>query len=58
MIALLRPSNGSLNDVYAEHEQLLGALNWRDADAALRGRADHLGDAEGDLMTTMARNPS
>jgi len=36
-IALLRPSNGSLNDLYAEHEQLLGALNWREADAALRG---------------------
>jgi hypothetical protein len=36
MIALLRPSNGSLNDLYAEHEKLLGALNWRDADAAPR----------------------
>jgi DNA-binding GntR family transcriptional regulator len=57
MIALLRSSNGSLNDLYAEHEELLGALNWRDADAALRGRAGHLGDAVGDLMTTMTRNP-
>ena len=38
--------------------KLLGALNWRDADAALRHRADHLGDAEADLMTTMARKPS
>jgi DNA-binding GntR family transcriptional regulator len=58
MIALLRPSYGLLNDLYAEHEEWLGALNWRDADAALRRRADHLGDAEADLMTTMARKPS
>jgi DNA-binding GntR family transcriptional regulator len=58
MIALLPPSYGSLKDLYAEHEALLGALNWRDADAALRRRADHLGDAEADLMTTMARKPS
>jgi DNA-binding GntR family transcriptional regulator len=58
MIALLPPSYGSLKDLYAEHEALLGALNWRDADAAPRRRADHLGDAEADLMTTMARKPS
>lgn len=44
MIALLRPSYGLLNDVYAEHEELLGALNWRDADTALPRRAEHLGE--------------
>jgi hypothetical protein len=47
-----------LNDLYAEQEELLGGQNWRDADAALRCRADHLSDAEADLMTTMARKPS
>jgi hypothetical protein len=44
--------------LYAVHEELLGGLNWCDADAALRRRADHLGDAEVDLMTTMARKAS
>jgi hypothetical protein len=58
MVALLRTSYGSLNDLYAVHEELLGGLNWRDADAALRRRADHLGDAEADLMSRMARKPS
>jgi hypothetical protein len=58
MVALLRASYGSLNDLYAVHEELLGGLNWCDADAALRRRADHLGDAEVDLMTTMARKAS
>jgi hypothetical protein len=58
MIALLRPSYGLLNDVYAEQDELLGGQNWRDADAVLRRRADHLGDAEADLMTAMARKPS
>lgn len=58
MIALRRPSYGLLNDLYAEQEELLGGQNWRDADAALRRRADHLGDAEADLMTTMARKSS
>jgi hypothetical protein len=58
MIALLRPSYALLNDLYAEQEELLGGQNWRDADAALRRRAEHLGDAEADLMTTMAREPS
>jgi hypothetical protein len=44
--------------LYAEQEELLGGQNWRDAAAALRRRADHFGDAEADLMTTMARKPS
>ena len=57
MIALLRRSYGLLNDLYAEQEESLGGQNWRDADAAVRRRADHLGDAEADLMTTMARKP-
>jgi hypothetical protein len=58
MIAVLRPPYGLLNDLYAEQKELLGDQNWRDADAALRHRADHLGDAEADLMSTMARKPS
>jgi hypothetical protein len=58
MIAVLRPPYGLLNDLYAEQKELLGGQNWRDADAALRHRADHLGDAEADLMSTMARKPS
>jgi hypothetical protein len=44
--------------LYAEQEELLGGQNWRDTAAALRRRADHFGDAEADLMTTMARKPS
>jgi hypothetical protein len=55
---LLRPSYGLLNDLSAEQEELLGGRNWRDADAALRRRADHLDDPDADLMTTMARKPS
>jgi hypothetical protein len=55
-LRLLRPSYGLLNDLNAEQEVLL--QNWRDAYAALRRRADHLGDAEANLMTTMARKRS
>jgi hypothetical protein len=40
-----------------KEEEVLGGQNWH-ADAALRHRADRLGDAEVDLMTTMARKPS
>jgi hypothetical protein len=48
MIALLHPSYGLLDDLRAEQKELLGGQNWPDADAGLRRRADHLGDAEAD----------